>query len=48
MGAPARVYHGLQRMAMAGKGMPWRGYNTLLASDLTGSSAFLVLAYTLA
>ena len=48
MGVPARVYHGLQRMARAGDGMLWRGYNTLLASDLTGYSAFLVLAYTLA
>lgn len=36
MGAPARGYHGLQRMARAGKGMLWRGYNTLLAGDLTG------------
>lgn len=35
-------------MARAGMGMLWRGYNTLLASDLTGYNAFLVLAYTLA
>ena len=35
-GRGARVYHGLQRMARAGNGMLWRGYNTLLASDLTG------------
>ena len=27
MGVPARVYHGLQRMARAGDGMLWRGYN---------------------
>lgn len=36
MGAPARVYHGLRRMARAGNGLLLHIYNTLLANDLTG------------